>query len=241
MAAIDWSAHDVVVNAAAWTDVDGAETPEGRRLAWRANATGPANLAREAVRHDLTLVHISSEYTFDGTIEPHTEDEAPSPLGVYGQSKAGGDAAVEAVPEHYLVRTSWVVGDGGNFVRTMASLAGRGAAPSVVADQTGRLTFTVDLAAGIIHLLSAGAEYGTYNISGRGPVVSWCDVAGRVYELLGHRPDEVSPVTTAEYFAGREGVAPRPLHSALDLSKIEAAGFIPGDSMERLESYVRAL
>ena len=241
VAAIDWSAHDVVVNAAAWTDVDGAETPGGRRLAWRANATGPANLAREAVRHDLTLVHISSEYTFDGTIEPHTEDEAPSPLGVYGQSKAGGDAAVEAVPEHYLVRTSWVVGDGGNFVRTMASLAGRGAAPSVVADQTGRLTFTVDLAAGIIHLLSAGAEYGTYNISGRGPVVSWCDVAGRVYELLGHRPDEVSPVTTAEYFAGREGVAPRPLHSALDLSKIEAAGFTPGDSMERLESYVRAL
>ena len=110
-----------------------------------------------------------------------------------------------------------------------------------MADQTGRLTFTVDLAAGIIHLLSAGAEYGTYNISGRGPVVSWCDVAGRVYELLGHRPDEVSPVTTAEYFAGREGVAPRPLHSALDLSKIEAAGFSPGDSMERLESYVRAL
>ena len=66
-------------------------------------------------------------------------------------------------------------------------------------------------------------------------------MAGRVYELLGHRPDEVSPVTTAEYFAGREGVAPRPLHSALDLSKIEAAGFTPGDSMERLESYVRAL
>ena len=241
MAAVDWSAYDVVINAAAWTDVDGAETPDGRRLSWRANATGPANLAREAIRHGLTLVHVSSEYTFDGTADLHVEDEPPSPLGVYGQSKAGGDAAIQAVPRHYLVRTSWVVGDGGNFVRTMASLAGRGVAPRVVADQTGRLTFTSDLAAGIIHLLSVGAEPGTYNLSGEGPIVSWCDVAKRVYELVGRSADEVTPVTTAEYYAGREGIAPRPLSSALDLSKIEAAGFTPGDSMERLEAYVPTL
>ena len=241
MAAVDWSAYDVVINAAAWTDVDGAETPDGRRLSWRANATGPANLAREAIRHGLTLVHVSSEYTFDGTADLHVEDEPPSPLGVYGQSKAGGDAAIQAVPRHYLVRTSWVVGDGGNFVRTMASLAGRGVAPRVVADQTGRLTFTSDLAAGIIHLLSVGAEPGTYNLSGEGPIVSWCDVARRVYELVGHDPAEVTPVTTAEYYAGREGIAPRPLSSVLDLSKIEAAGFTPGDSMERLEAYVPTL
>ena len=96
---------------------------------------------------------MSSEYIFDGTQEPHTEDEVPSPLGVYGQSKAGGDAAVAGTPRHYLVRTSWVVGDGKNFVKTMASLAAKGVKPSVVADQTGRLTFTADLAAGIIHLL----------------------------------------------------------------------------------------
>ena len=102
----DWSRYDVVINAAAWTDVDGAETPDGRRLSWRANATGPANLAREAIRHGLTLVHVSSEYTFDGTADLHVEDEPPSPLGVYGQSKAGGDAAIQAVPRHYLVRTS---------------------------------------------------------------------------------------------------------------------------------------
>ena len=186
-------------------------------------------------------MHVSSEYTFDGTADLHVEDEPPSPLGVYGQSKAGGDAAIQAVPRHYLVRTSWVVGDGGNFVRTMASLAGRGVAPRVVADQTGRLTFTSDLAAGIIHLLSVGAEPGTYNLSGEGPIVSWCDVAKRVYELVGRSADEVTPVTTAEYYAGREGIAPRPLSSALDLSKIEAAGFTPGDSMERLEAYVPTL
>ena len=139
------------------------------------------------------------------------------------------------------MRTSWVVGDGKNFVRTMASLAERGIAPKVVADQTGRLTFTTDLAAGIIHLLSTGAEYGTYNLSGRGPVVSWCDIARRVYELVGLSAAEVTPVTTAEYYAGQEGIAPRPLSSALDLSRIEATGFTPADSMERLEAYVPTL
>ena len=236
--AFDFSGYDVVINAAAWTDVDGAETDEGRRLAWRANATGPANLARAVARHGQILVHISSEYTFDGTEPVHTETEPASPLGVYGQSKAGGDAAVAAVPRHYLVRTSWVVGEGKNFVKTMASLAQRGIEPTVVADQTGRLTFTADLADGIIHLLSSRAEFGTYNLSGEGPVVSWCDVAKRVFELVGHSPDEVSAVTTAEYYAGREGIAPRPLSSALDLSKIRATGFTPADSMARLDGYV---
>ena len=241
MAEVDWSAYDVVINAAAWTNVDGAETPDGRRQSWRANATGPANLARAAARNDLTLVHISSEYTFDGTAQVHTEDEAPSPLGVYGQSKAGGDAAVVAAPRHYLVRTSWVVGAGKNFAKTMASLAARGVRPAVVSDQVGRLTFTADLAAGIIHLLSTGADYGTYNLSGEGPVVSWCDVAKRVYELAGRSADEVTPVTTEEYYSGQEGIAPRPLISTLDLSKIETIGFTPADSMRRLEEYVSAL
>lgn len=241
MASMDWDAYDVIINAAGWTDVDGAETAEGRPSAWRANASGPAVLAALASRHGLTLVHVSSEYTFDGTRAPHTEDEAPSPLGVYGQSKAGGDAAVAAVPRHYLVRTSWVVGDGRNFARTMAELAAKGVRPSVVSDQTGRLTFTTDLAAGIIHLLGTRAEFGTYNLSGEGPVVSWADVARRVYELMGHGADEVTPVTTAEYYAGQESIAPRPLQSALDLSRIEATGFTPADSMERLAAYVGTL
>ena len=237
----DWSRYDVVINAAAWTDVDGAETPEGRRLSWRANTVGPVNLARAAVRHGLIVVHISSEYTFDGATVVHTEAETPSPLGVYGQSKAAGDAAISVCPRHYLVRTSWVVGDGENFVKTMLSLAGRGVTPSVVADQTGRLTFASDLAAGIVHLLTSGAEFGTYNLSGGGPVVSWADIAKRVYERAGRSSDEVAPVTTEEYYAGREGVAPRPLSSVLDLAKIEAAGFTPADSMERLKDYLNEL
>ena len=241
MSAWDWSRYDVVINAAAWTNVDGAETPEGRRLSWRANAVGPLNLARGAVENGLTLVHISTEYAFDGATAVHSEEETPSPLGVYGQSKAAGDVAVSVCPRHYLVRPSWVVGDGKNFVKTMLSLAERGITPSVVADQTGRLTFASDLAAGIIHLLTSGAEFGTYNLSGEGPVVSWADVAKRVYESAGHSPDEITPVTTEEYYAGQEGIAPRPLSSVLDLAKIEAAGFTPADSMERLKDYLRTL
>ena len=134
-----------------------------------------------------------------------------------------------------------MVGDGKNFVKTMLSLAERGIAPSVVADQTGRLTFASDLAAGIIHLLSSGVEFGTYNLSGEGPIVSWADVAKRVYERAGHNPDEVTPVTTAEYYSGQEGIAPRPLSSALDLAKIKVTGFTPADSMERLEDYLGEL
>ena len=241
MSSWDWSSYDIIINAAAWTNVDGAETPEGRRLSWRANTVGPVNLARAAVQHGLTLVHLSTEYTFDGVTALHTEEETPSPLGVYGQSKAAGDAAVSVCPQHYLVRTSWVVGDGKNFVKTMLSLAERGISPQVVADQTGRLTFASDLAAGIIHLIASGAEFGTYNLSGDGPILSWADIAKRVYESAGHSPDEVTPVTTEEYYVGQEGIAPRPLSSALDLAKIKATGFTPADSTERLDVYLQGL
>lgn len=238
VAGLDWSGHDIVINAAAWTDVDGAETPDGRRACWLANAVGPASLARAAVQHDLTLVHLSSDYVFDGTRAPHTEDEPPSPLGVYGQSKAAGDAAVAPVPRHYLVRTGWVVGDGRNFVRTMARLAADGVDPNVVDDQVGRLTFTTDLAAGIIHLLETDAEPGTYNLTNTGEPTSWYQVATRVFELTGHDPSRVHPVRTKEYFAGRQA-APRPLDSTLDLTRLKATGFTPAPAGERLRQYLR--
>jgi dTDP-4-dehydrorhamnose reductase len=127
-----------------------------------------ARLARIAVEYDLTLVHISSDYVFDGGRDIHDESESFTPLGVYGQTKAAGDAVISVVPRHYIVRTSWVIGEGNNFVRTMASLAERGIKPSVVNDQVGRLSFTQDIAAGIRHLLQSGAAYGTYNLSNNG-------------------------------------------------------------------------
>ena len=110
-----------------------------------------------------------------------------TPLGVYGQTKAAGDQIVATVPRHYIVRTSWVIGDGRNFVRTMLSLAGSGINPSVVNDQYGRLTFTSELARAIRHLTDTRAPYGTYNVTGSGPVTSWADVA-RGCSPRGHDP-----------------------------------------------------
>ena len=107
----NWRAYTAIVNAVAYTSVDQAETEEGRRQAWAVNVTGVAALAKIAAAFDLTLVHVSSDYVFDGSHEVHAEDETFSPLGVYGQSKAAGDAIVSVVPRHYIVRTSWVIGE----------------------------------------------------------------------------------------------------------------------------------
>ena len=154
--AFPWHDYQLVLNAAAYTAVDKAETEEGRAAAWAANASAPAALARIATEHRLTLVHYSTDYVFDGTAEVHTEDEHYSPLGVYAQTKAAGDIAVATTPRHYIVRTSWVIGDGHNFVRTMQRLAADGVSPTVVHDQVGRLTFTPDLSRATRHLVDAG-------------------------------------------------------------------------------------
>ncbi len=234
-----WRDYSTIINAAAYTAVDQAETPDGRRTAWEVNASAVANLARVAALHNVTLVHVSSDYVFDGTISEHDENEPFTPLGVYGQSKAAGDIAARATPRHYIVRTSWVIGDGNNFVRTIASLAEKGITPSVVDDQIGRLTFTSDLAAGIKHLLDTQAPYGTYNLSNDGEPVSWATIAKEVYELSGKSQEAVTPVTTAEYYNGKEGTAPRPLQSALKLDKIKATGFTPRNWREALREYLQ--
>ncbi|MDJ0312307.1 bifunctional dTDP-4-dehydrorhamnose 3,5-epimerase family protein/NAD(P)-dependent oxidoreductase [Arthrobacter sp. H35-D1] len=231
----DFSEYGTVINAAAYTSVDAAETPAGRAAAWAVNVSAVSALARHCTEHRITLVHISSDYVFDGQLSEHGEDEPFSPLGVYGQSKAAGDAVVATVPAHYILRTSWVIGEGSNFVATMALLAARGIQPSVVNDQFGRLTFTRDIGAAIKHLLEVGAPFGTYNVSCSGPVQSWASIAADVYEILGHRRDAVTGVSTAEYFAGKDA-APRPVHSALALGKIQATGFeTPAPSCRLLE------
>jgi len=232
-----WNEYGLVLNAAAYTAVDAAETPDGRRTAWAANAQAPATLARLAAEHRFTLVHYSTEYVFDGTADPHTEDESLSPLGVYAQSKAAGDVAVASAPRHYVLRTSWVIGEGKNFVRTMQQLAAKGVSPSVVDDQVGRLTFTAELARATRHLVDSGAAYGTYNVSNGGDPTTWAEVAKVVFALSGRSAADVSGVTTEEYFAGKD-LAPRPLHSVMDLTKIEATGFVPEDAMTALERYV---
>ncbi|GAA2003912.1 sugar nucleotide-binding protein [Microbacterium ulmi] len=224
-----WRDYGTIINAAAFTAVDLAETPEGRREAWAGNVTGVAALAAIAGANGITLVHVSSDYVFDGTLDrPYREDDALSPLGVYGQTKAAGDAVVASLPKHYIVRTSWVIGDGRNFVQTMASLAERGVDPKVVDDQIGRLTFAADVASGIRHLLASQAEHGIYNLTGGGPPTSWADIARRVFDLSGHDPERVTAVSTEDYFhASTVPVAPRPRNSVLDLTKITETGFTP--------------
>lgn len=235
-----WQDYDTVINAAAYTAVDAAETPSGRIDAWAVNVTAVAALARIATAHGLTLVHLSSDYVFDGTSDsPYREDDPIAPLGVYGQTKAAGDQIVATVPRHYILRTSWVIGDGRNFVRTMVSLAERGVDPSVVDDQVGRLTFTSELAQAIRHLTTTGAPYGTYNLTGSGPAMSWADIARRVFELTGHDPARVRGVSTDAYFASAtSAVAPRPRNSVLDNRKLESTGFKPAAVEDSLSRYL---
>ena len=254
----DWDLYGTVINCGAYTAVDRAETPGGRVTCWAANATGPALLARTCAEHGITLVHISSDYVFDGTRELHDEDEALSPVSVYGQSKAAGDLAVGGCPKHYILRSSWVIGDGNNFAKTMVGFSDRCADPvddlsrvAVVDDQYGRLTFTHDMAEGIFWLLgyrddgfsfSAPCAYGTYNLTGSGRVASWSEVAAKVFDLRNGNADAVKPVHAAEYHAGvRAYTAPRPTHSALDLGKLASVGFLPGDWVKELEDYLAVL
>jgi dTDP-4-dehydrorhamnose 3,5-epimerase len=236
VAAWPWQEYAVVLNAAAYTAVDAAETAEGRAACWAANAQAPAVLARLAAEHRFTLVHYSTDYVFDGTVPEHAEDEGLSPLGVYGQSKAAGDLAVSGAPAHYLLRTSWVIGSGHNFVRTMQDLAARGASPAVVDDQVGRLTFTGELARATRHLLDVRAPYGTYNTTNAGPPTSWADVAREVFRLSGRDASDVTAVSTEEYSAGR-AMSPRPRNSLLRLDKLRATGFEPVDALAGLADY----
>lgn len=232
----NWDNVKVIINAAAWTDVDGAENPSNYDLVKAVNVDATRYLATAASQHGLTIVTFSSDYVFDGFQPIHSEDEPFSPLNVYGKTKADGDLAATTTTKHYIIRTSWVIGDGRNFVSIMQDLAARDIKPSVVNDQIGRLTFTDTLAHGIKHLLETNAPYGTYNLTNEGQPASWADIAKIVFEKSGKSPSDVQPVSTAEYFADKPNTAKRPLQSTLDLTKIEKSGFTPEDWHNKLNN-----
>lgn len=152
-------------------------------------------------------------------------------------------------PRHYILRTSWVVGDGHNFVKTMVGLSNRVADPNdaldrvtVVDDQLGRLSFTKDLARAIFHLLDSKASYGTYDCTGSGAVRSWAYVARTIFDLVNGNGNKVVPVATDDYYANSKGpTAPRPKHSTLDLHKLSATGFDMADWEVELAEYVDVL
>jgi dTDP-4-dehydrorhamnose reductase len=214
---------DVVINAAAWTDVDGAESDEAGAMA--VNGDGPANIAAACVRHSASLVHISTDYVFDGTATtPYDEDAPIAPRSAYGRSKAAGERAVlDAGGPFYVVRTAWLYGAGGrNFVRTMAGLA-RGDKPvNVVDDQRGAPTWTRDLAAGLLELIDERPAPGVYHATSAGDT-TWFEFARVIFSELGADPERVRPVSTAEFPRPAE----RPAYSVLSANRWRAARLTP--------------
>lgn len=217
---------DLVVHAAAWTDVDGCEDDPDR--AHRVNALGSWWVARACETADAAMVLVSTDYVFDGvggargsdgSPAPYTEFEPVRPLNVYGRSKAAGEALVrQALRRHYVVRTAWVCGArGSNFVTTMLRVGRERGEARVVDDQIGSPTFTRDLA-GAIRELAVSGRYGTYHRTNSG-TCSWYDLAAAVYEDAGVEVD-LARTTSAEF----QRPAPRPAYSVLSNRHAELAG-----------------
>jgi dTDP-4-dehydrorhamnose reductase len=223
------AAPDIIVNAAAYTAVDKAETEEP--LALQVNGIAPGVMAEEAKRAGALLVHYSTDYVFDGRKPtPYREDDAVNPLSAYGRTKLEGERRIRNSGCRYLiVRTAWVYGNGGNFVRAILRQADKGAALRVVNDQFGAPTWAADIAATTARLLEVE---GTFHVTAAG-VASWYDVALEILRLTG-RTNPVQPVSSAEYGAR----APRPRYSVLDNSRLRAAGVEPiGDWKARLAAF----
>lgn len=221
-AAADVPGGLVVANAAAWTNVDGAE--ESEDAAFVVNATAPALLAAACAEHGALLLHVSTDYVFAGDRvggPPYRADDDPNPATAYGRTKLAGELAVRSLyPQGaHVVRTAWVYGPGNNFVRTMARLAGQRDTVDVVDDQRGSPTWARDLAAGLLTLAALRPEAGTWHLTGAGDT-TWYSFAREVFRLTGHDPDRVRPTTTEAF----PRPAPRPPYSVLDLGKWEEAG-----------------
>jgi len=216
--------HDVVINSAAYTKVDDAETHEAEAHA--VNATGPELLARAAVRHGAKLVTVSTDYVFDGHgTAPYAEDAPTDPINAYGRTKAAGEALVrEIAPDSsYIVRTAWIYGaHGPNFAATMLRLAGSHETVSVVTDQVGQPTWTGDLAARIVELVESDAPAGTYHGTNSGQA-SWYDFTRAIYAEMGLDPERVLPTDSAAFVRP----APRPAYSVLGHDGWSRAGLAP--------------
>ena len=226
--------HDVVVNCAAWTAVDDAESHEADAL--EVNGVVPDILARAVADHGGRLVQISTDYVFDGSATtPYAEDAPTAPRSAYGRTKAAGEEAVRAaLPDrHYLVRTAWLYGaHGGCFPKTIARVAREQGGVSVVEDQVGQPTWTADVAELVHRLVEADAAPGTYHATSSGQC-SWFEFARAVVASAGLDPAVVTP-TTSDAFVRP---APRPAYSVLGHGALERAGVTPiPDWRERWEA-----
>jgi dTDP-4-dehydrorhamnose reductase len=213
----------VIVNAAAYTAVDAAETDEA--TAFTANVTAPAALASAAASAGARFVQVSTDYVFAGdATTPYDEAAATGPKSAYGRTKLAGEQAVFAqFPDAYVVRTAWVYGaSGANFVKTMARLERERETVSVVDDQRGSPTWSRDLARGLVELGSSGAAGGIYHCTNTGET-TWFGFTRAIFEELGADPERVLPTTTAAF----PRPAPRPAYSVLGNRRWIEAGLDP--------------
>jgi len=238
---------DIVINAAAYTAVDQAESePE---LAYAINRDGPANLAQACENNNIPLLHISTDYVLNGNKDgAYTETDMPDPQCIYGKSKLEGERAIESILKQYIIlRTSWVFGaNGNNFVKTMLRLGKTKDMIKVVADQYGGPTWAGDIATTLLKLVKRWGEdkrlpWGTYHYSGQ-PVTTWHGFTEAIFKqaeelkMIDKRP-RVEPITTAEYPTPAE----RPLNSILDCGKLaQQLGIGPSDWQPGLEQVLVA-
>lgn len=246
-AALATSGAEIVINAAAYTAVDRAEQEPA--LAFAVNRDGPAHLAATCARLHIPLLHISTDYVYDGAKRvPYVEEDPTAPLGVYGASKLAGDEVVrQLLSRHLILRVSWVFGiHGHNFVKTILRLAREREELRVVADQYGCPTFAGDIAATLLALagrvaeIDASAAWGTYHYCGE-PATTWHGFASAIVEQARTREPlavrSVTAITTADYPLP----SPRPVNSVLDCAKLtERFGIRPAPWCLGLEAFFHA-
>ncbi|MGB2985701.1 MAG: dTDP-4-dehydrorhamnose reductase [Phycisphaerae bacterium] len=224
----------VVVNAAAYTDVNGCET--NVELAMAVNGQGPGNVAQACAEIGSILVHFGTDFIFDGRSDrPYRPDDAPNPLSVYGRSKWEGEQAVRATEcDHLIIRTSWLFGPHGrNFVEAILSRVRSGESPSVVTDQVGRPTLASDLAEAVVRLLDAGAR-GTVHFANLGQC-SWFGFAQEIVKQMGGDVP-VQPIRSDQLGAP----AKRPAYSVMDLARyVELTDHTPAPWQDALSRYPR--
>lgn len=225
---------EYIVNCAAFTAVDKAE--EVYDLAEKINANGPGNLAKAAKAVDATLVHISTDYVFDGDLDvtkSYVETDAVGPVTVYGKTKLHGEEQVKAnTDKYYIFRTAWLYGDGNNFVRTMLKLENEKDEISVVADQHGSPTYAEDLANIIAEAIEKKIPYGLYHSTNQG-FTTWYDFTKKIFELADIKCN-VKPVTSEEFIRP----AKRPKNSKLNKQKLLDQGVTVPEWEDGLKRYL---
>lgn len=230
---------DIIVNAAAYTDVDGAEADSA--AAFRINAEAVRHLAMAANETRAKLVQVSTDYVFAGDkSSPYVEDDETGPLSIYGKSKLEGEKSAADAHDNLIVRASWLFGDGQNFIRSLLRAAKKGGELEVVNDQIGLPTHALDLANAILDLITSNAS-GIYHLAGSGQPGSWADLAQIALEAAGVSA-KVRGVSTSEYYSRHSRpVANRPRYSVLNCEKAAALGVRLRPWREAVTAYIKEI